>query len=331
MTYNALLSSEIEVGDFVTEDLFAKIKANEDYFNSLIGTFDTYEVNNGSFEIDADSDGIPDTWTRNLYSGGSGAIITAPTGGHGAKSYQFTQPSGASQGGGDLVSDYIPVYRNTAIPVGFQCSTSNGTVVARVQIICYDAAKAVTGSTINIWTSSGTESLDKFRVAYFIPNTGTHFIRIKLIGGEVGPNTSATVVFDGVTMRPHIRRVEVETATISEQTTTNTSYTDVGNLAVTLNQKLYNTPVVILLAAELKASSDTTDVMMRFSVGGAYFSNEMLVSDSKYATGFFMLRYQPDGADSFTIDMEIKVVSSGTAYGQKVFSPILILVEDLVA
>jgi hypothetical protein len=326
--FTAIPSTDVDVDSPVDATLMSAIKGNLDYFNSLIGTMDAMDVNNGSFEIDSDSDGIPDTWTRSLYSGGSSALITAPTGGHGAKSFQFTQPAGVSQGGGDLTSDYIPIFRKTSIPLGFQCSTSNGTVIAKVIIKCYDAAKAAAGADQTIYTSSGTESLDFQRIAFFIPNTGTHFIKIKLVGGEVGPNTSATVVFDNISLRPHIMRLQMDSVTLAEQTETSTTYVDNGDLVVAVAQKIYNANLIFVFVAELHSNTTTEDAFMQFKIGSSY-SNEMYVEDDKYATGAFILVHDPAGADTFTIDMMLKTdAGGGTAYGKKPFGPILMFVED---
>jgi hypothetical protein len=329
MAFSSISNSEIAIDKPVDQPLMQQIKDNFDYFNGTIGSFNTVDVLNGSFEIDADADTIPDTWTRNLYAGGSAAIITSPTGGHGSFSYQFTQPAGASQGGGDLTSDYIPIYRNQAIPLGFQCGTSNGTVIAKVVIKCYDAAKAAAGADQTIFTSSGTESLDKMRIAWFIPNTGTKYIRIKLVGGEVGPNTSATVQFDNVTLRPHLRRLEVNSATMAEQNTVSASYVTVGaGMAIGLNQKIYNSLLVIMFIAEMKSSTTTNDMNMRFIINAtATSSNEATMRGQQYITAPFIIRWDPAGADAFAINMQLKSVS-GTAYGQKLFGPIAIFMED---
>src|SRR4051812_45944323 len=67
-------------------------------------------VVNPSFEDDTDSDGIPDGWTRTLFSGGT--FLRDNTDQiHGLYSVKFTSPGGASNGGG-----YI---ENTD---AFQCS-----------------------------------------------------------------------------------------------------------------------------------------------------------------------------------------------------------------
>ena len=73
MSYSALTTDETTAGKPGKQSLFRKIKDNFDYLYSLIASQSAGAgVPNGSFEIDSDSDGVPDNWTRSLYSGGAG-------------------------------------------------------------------------------------------------------------------------------------------------------------------------------------------------------------------------------------------------------------------
>src|SRR3989304_3787992 len=100
MAFTSITQAEIAAGQPVTQALMQKIKDNDDYLYSQVGAGVSGEggIPNGSFEIDADSDGVPDGWTKNLYPAGGGAIETTNPS-HGAQAYKFTQQAGAAAGG----------------------------------------------------------------------------------------------------------------------------------------------------------------------------------------------------------------------------------------
>src|SRR3990172_5329481 len=110
MAFDPITQAEIAAGQPVTQALMQKIKDNDDYLYSQIGAGGSGEggIPNGSFEIDADQDGVPDGWTKNLYPAGGGAIETASPA-HGANAYKFVQQAGPGNGGGYLdLNDYLP-------------------------------------------------------------------------------------------------------------------------------------------------------------------------------------------------------------------------------
>ncbi len=106
MAFVSIDSTDIQADKPITADLFKTIKDNEDYLYGTITGQAVAGVLNGSFEIDSDADGVPNNWEWNAYSGGSGAQSTVCS--HGAYSFAITHPGGAGNGGGYLVSDFIP-------------------------------------------------------------------------------------------------------------------------------------------------------------------------------------------------------------------------------
>src|SRR4030066_615632 len=119
MGFTAITQAEIAAGQPVTQALMQKVKDNDDYLYSQVGAGGSGEggIPNGSFEIDADADGVPDGWTKNLYPAGGGAgETTHPS--HGAQAYKFTQQAGPGNGGGYLdQNDYLPC--GSLIPLVF--------------------------------------------------------------------------------------------------------------------------------------------------------------------------------------------------------------------
>jgi hypothetical protein len=112
MAFDSISTAEIAVDKPITSELMNKYKNRDDFLNGQIGTFQSVGVQNGSFEVDSDSDGQPDSWTPTFFTNGTG-IITTSTSLEGANSYQFTHPGGAGNGGGKLVSDFIQITDST--------------------------------------------------------------------------------------------------------------------------------------------------------------------------------------------------------------------------
>lgn len=282
MPYVAISNSDIQVGDPIKQSLMQTIKDDLDYFNGTLGTFGSIDVLNGSMEIDADADTIPDGWTRSLYTGGSGSRVTNTTFGHGAYAMRFTQPAGASQGGGDLLSDYIPIHAAATgepLYLRFHCGRSNSAMVAKIKILSFTYAKAANGADVTIYDSS-TEASDTsfgvWRIAAFRPNLNSGFIRIRLIGGEVGPTlgSPATTDFDGISLIPNVPIANVRSNTQAEVNTAVTSYTNIATLSFQFPCKIYNCPVLLQIPGELRSDTATHGGYIRMDVG-ANQSNEV--------------------------------------------------------
>jgi hypothetical protein len=123
MPYNALTTTEIAIGKRVTNELMTKIKDDLDYLYSALASVvePGTEILNGSLEIDADSDGVPDLFTRHLYPAGTGGFNTG-TPMHGEQAYWFKHAGGAGNGGGYLQTGFqlISGLDTKAIRVGIK-------------------------------------------------------------------------------------------------------------------------------------------------------------------------------------------------------------------
>ena len=203
MAFNPILDAEIEVGDPITQDLMQKIKDNQSYFNGLVGQFNTLDLVNGSFEEDSDADDTPDNWTWTAHPGGSKAVNNG--GSHGAKYFSITAPSGGTNGGGYLDSDYYPMSDAArGATLSWYLNSNAATIGIKVTVRAYTFAKAFISEYDIFASTSGAPS---FWTRYFahlgvnsLPAT-TRFIRIRLEAGTIGPGVAGTVDFDGVSMR----------------------------------------------------------------------------------------------------------------------------------
>jgi hypothetical protein len=315
MTYNPLLSTEIEVGDFAVQELWDKIKQNFDHFNGLIGGLEALDVYNGSFEIDADGDGIPDGWTVNLYAGGSMSLINSSLSLHGGKTVKFTHPGGAGNGGGYITSDYVPVNARGML-LGIDL---NFTVVMhrKVELLRYDYAKALLGTDTPYDLSTGT--INGRLVLPVNVGSTTRFIKIRIHAGLTDVEATGDAYLDNVSFNPLRASCFDGAGTISEQSTTSASFVDVGSpIVIGQGGLLHGVPVTYSFPAELK-SSGTQETVMRWKIGSD-FSNEAAVYGANYLTAPFLLKTTTSSVGSpngtLALQMQLKT-ASGTGFGRK--------------
>lgn len=329
MPYDPILNAEIESGDPITQNLMQKFKNNEDYLNGLIGQFNTLDIVNNSFEQDSDADDTPDNWTWTAHPGGSKNIVS---GMEGTNAFEFTAPSGASNGGGTLDSDYYPVpeYTNGGgvryLSWLMKCSVA--TIGVKVTIRAYNGAKTWQ-SDYDIYSASSGNPTGWTRMLAILRGqslpSDTRYIRIRLEGGTIGPGVAGTVEFDGVTMKPAVP-VGWKSAnawTGSPHTTTSSSFAQVG-------QTSFDMPANTLIGGEgqikiegyvgIQVADPNIGAFARVTDGGSNNSNEIrqyvLIPSDAGSTNVqlfhFTLIMDASYAATYTLDIEAKNDDSTT-------------------
>lgn len=195
MGYSAINSDEIQVGKPVSQPLMQKVKDNFDYLYGKIGVLSSSGLQNPSFEIDSDSDGIPDNWSKDLYPGGSGSYETTDVK-HGTKAYKFVHPGGSGNGGGYLTSDYI-LATDTKISFSFYLKNTNAGTKVKCEIRCYDKSQTYLSSITAYESTNNPTSWTKINCAATLPSN-TRYIKIRLHGGVDDTDAAGTVYFDYV-------------------------------------------------------------------------------------------------------------------------------------
>lgn len=228
MVYNPILNTEIQVGDPITQSLMQKIKDNDDFFNGMLGQFNTLDIVNGSFEQDSDSDGTPDNWTWTAHPGGSKSIIA---GIEGTNQFRVTVPTGVTNGGGTLDSDYYPVPQFTAdsyrvLSWILMCSMT--TVGVKVTIRAYNGSKTYISSYDIFSATSGLPN--SWQRYWAVLRSGSlpsncRYIRVRLESGTIGPGVAATVDWDSVTLKTALPPCWLYPITYSTSPATTTSST----------------------------------------------------------------------------------------------------------
>lgn len=195
MGWTTIPQTLVNVGKAVVQTLMQYIKDDLDYLYGQIGTIST-GLQNGSFEIDSDSDGIPDSWTRGLYPGGTGGFYTtAPA--HGQKAYQFVHPGGVSNGGGYLDSGYVAVGSLITRNLTFIHWATNAAMKNQVYVRYFDKDKIYISEAVLYSSTTNPTSSTKFTRQYLPPSTA-RFIQVRVIGGFTDTNQAGTAYFDGV-------------------------------------------------------------------------------------------------------------------------------------
>jgi len=162
-------------------------------------------VPNGDFELDANSDGVPDAWDLTEYTAGSFAIDET-TPGQGARGIKFTSP-GAS-GGGDLQStDFFAVGPGKTLCVDFIHWASVAGIHNRVEIRWYSTALeanyiSTTGplgdGNPDIYDSTANPTSIARHVGYATPPSTARFAKLKIIGALNDNATAGVAYFDDV-------------------------------------------------------------------------------------------------------------------------------------
>lgn len=219
MGWDPITDEEIQPNKPVVGDggFGKKVKGNLEYLYGNISLGQGDGIPNGSFEIDSDSDGIPDSWTKNLYPGGAGSYeITNPA--HGAKSYKFTHPGGAGNGGGYLESDYIEIHGLKTYWISWILWASVAGIKNIVQVRYFDKDKVElgSGSPETLWSSTSNPTSPTLFTATYTPPATTRYVKYRLIGGYSDTNVAGTTYFDCISneiANDAVTQLKLKTAT----------------------------------------------------------------------------------------------------------------------
>ena len=282
------------------------------------------EIPNGSFEIDSDSDGIPDEWERGLYPGGEGGYDSGESA-HGARSYRFVHPGGRGNGGGYLESGLFPASRLFFPPVRFACKASAAGIKVACVIRCYDAGKAFLGER-EVYASVSNPTAWSLVVVTNVSGVpgGTEFVKVRLIGGKDDTDAAGTVWFDAVGVEGLPAPVPVrETVDQPAAKTRSGKYIDVGS-AWDMNIPADGKLSWLVVEVELMGSSWTDEMGSgscrprgRFRIGERWSSDAVGPDASEWGGPYrlslnieglsgkrqlrFQIRAEPGGEGSVTL------------------------------
>jgi hypothetical protein len=168
-------------------------------FGRLTGT---ESVINGSFENDTDSDGIPDGWTRTLYTGGT-FLLDNTDQRSGKYAIKFTSPGGAGNGGGYIENtDAFPVSPNRAIQVLWEMKSSAAGVSNKIEVYWFksDLTASATPST-SLYSSTSNPTIWNSFTNRATPPSDARYAKIRLTGCHTSSTTAGSTWFDNILWR----------------------------------------------------------------------------------------------------------------------------------
>jgi hypothetical protein len=194
MAFVSLQTTAIATDKFLTNETMTYVKDDLDY---LYGhSLSAVGIINGSFEIDSDLDGTPDSWTVSLYPGGS-FVLTSTVSAHGAKAASFIHPGGAGNGGGTLTSDYFAV-NETSLPsvvIGGVHWVNNPALKCEVIIKWYNSSY-VSISDETLYSSTANSTAMEYSMWSASAPAGAKYAKIQLIGGKDDADATGIAYFD---------------------------------------------------------------------------------------------------------------------------------------
>ena len=331
MAFDPITQAEIAAGQPVTQALMQKVKDNDDYLYSQVGAgggSGEGGIPNGSFEIDADADGVPDGWTKNLYPAGGGAIETTNPS-HGAQAYKFIQQAGPGNGGGYLdMNDYLPCSPVQPLLLEWLHYASVAGMHNLVQIRWFDKVKVYL-STTTVYDSTENPTSWTRKTAFAIPPTGARYWKLRIIGGYTDTDIAGTAYFDGVGVSGGVPVTGADWTGIAEYYGAAGGYptfVDKGSVAIALPPLSASSLIRISVIGWLKTSNASFTAYMRFRVG-TYTSNEFSTNSLSYDIGSFTFLVPGQGG-SLTLYMQLANQDAGFWVTGKV-DPGKIVVEIL--
>ncbi len=198
MAWDPLSLTDLQSGKPVKAQGFAqKIYNCLNYLYGIIGALSSTGMPNGSFEIDSDSNGVPDNWTRTLYPGGTGGLAYGANAAHGACSYYFQHSGGAGCGGGYLESDYLECTEYSTYYISL-LMWATAALKNMILVYYYDDEKValVSGSPVALHSSTSYYATPTRYIYQFTPPAGARFYKMFLVGGYTDTDVAGVVFFD---------------------------------------------------------------------------------------------------------------------------------------
>lgn len=169
--------------------------------------YDSNLIENPSFELDSDSDGSPDNWTKTTW--GTVAFDTTDPY-HGDQSLKFTS---VGSGGGQIIStNFIDVSVANNYILRFSLKSSVADIRNVVEVLWYDKDQAAI-STTSAYDDSATNPTSWTEKIFTVtPGALAMFAKVRITGAHNSDSTPGNVLFDHISLQEH-RALDLETAT----------------------------------------------------------------------------------------------------------------------
>jgi hypothetical protein len=262
MAFTAITTTEVDVDSPVSDELMEKVKDNFDDLNSRVSS--PLGIPNGDLEIDGDSDGIPDGFTRSLYAGGSAAFDTT-TPYRGAQAYKFTRASGAGNGGGYLETGYLTISEYLSFAVRFALKCSVAGIKVKVTARYFDKSKVDLSADEDIYSSTSNPTSWTAKLRWGQPPANARYVKLRYIGGYTDTDVAGDVYFDDLDYDP-APMVLNEQVTITEGATAGVSWADRNSVAINIPKGF----VEMLATLQYKSADAGVKTSARFRISTTY-------------------------------------------------------------
>ncbi len=323
MPFDPITTAEIAVGNFFKNEVATKIKDNLDYLYGIIGAVESAGVKNGSFEIDSDSDGKPDSWVWEAIGTGVGEIsTTAPM--HGKYAMKFTS---AGSGGGKLTSDFLPIggYTVDAIQGRNEMSVLSWRglrvglgIKAKITIKGFRYDKITPTADIILFDGELQTAEIKY-LHIFKVSDYTRWIQIEIQGAY--DTDAGDCYIDDVSMSPYIQWKWLAQSFAVPEATRSAGDWQLKDYGYLVLPCIPDCPILLTFTASMKVLSSAWIGYMKF-VCGANASNEPSSISETYEDKIITLRIanpQAEALNPQNIPIEMWLKNTvGTVYGKVV-------------
>jgi hypothetical protein len=191
-------------GDPTQKSTIDALIDNDAYFQGIISSLTGFSVPNGSFELDSDADGTPDSWMF-VRSGNAGTYVISGTGladtncTHGRRAINITSPGGATNGGYEMTTeDYIECSPNSPVILSFEHFSTVANIYNKVEILYYDGSQiAVAPETLYNNITTNPTSWKAF-VFFSAPPTTARYMKVRITGAGNTSTVAGSAYFDNV-------------------------------------------------------------------------------------------------------------------------------------
>jgi hypothetical protein len=291
-------------------------KDSLEYLYAQLGTLSA-GLKNPSFEIEGSVAGTAEAWTFSTYPAGAVSRVTTDNA-QGEACIKMTHSGGAGNGGGYATSDYVAAREGAYMLALLAWATVHG-IHCAADLYYYDEGKVFISSD-RVWDSQGLPLTPTAVIGTQTAPANTRYIKVRLLGGINDIDIAGTAYFDDASLIPLAATDppavdNTEDVSIAEQSTSLTTWTEVGSQTLDLDLLDGDASGVLVrltFSGEVWGGTGPNTGYMRFRVGTAY-SNVI----SGYAAAWTTTEVSIDvsGLTSPSITIYMELYSDGGGSG----------------
>lgn len=202
------------VGTPVRRSIIKAIIENLGFLFSGMGSGGTAGTSpNASFELDSNTDNVPDEWTYTAGAGAGTGVLVTDDSIHGQKSFKFTRNAGGGNSGGTLEhADYFECSPFRQLLLQWSMKSSAAGVRVKVEVRFFTRTKVFV-STVTAYNSITNPTAWTPIAVAVDPPSNSYFAKVRITGGDTAPDVAANIWFDNFTVSPSVGQLAFFTGT----------------------------------------------------------------------------------------------------------------------